>query len=505
MTKKLVVNCDSREIRVAVVDKDRLAEIYYERPELERVVGNIYNGQVVNILPGMQAAFVDIGIDRNAFLYINEAVPADQAAEYDNISEELQIKDFLQLGEKVMVQVIKEAIGGKGPRVSKNISLPGRFIVLLPQSSFVGISKKIEDESLREALRVMGEKLVAEHGYGMIIRTVTKDADLEQISKEYQELIEVWKEVEKKSKISDSPDLIYHDLDILPRIIRDLVNDEVDEIIIDKYEEYIKTTKNIDSISPDTKVKVSYYRENIPIFDHYQLEEALNKAMRNKVWLNNGGYLIIERTEALTVIDVNTGKYVGQGNLEETVVATNIEAAVEVAHQLRLRNLSGIIIVDFIDMHIEDNQQRVLQVLEDELKKDSIKTSVLGLTKLGLVEITRKKVRKSLHEMIHGECPTCSGMGAVQTPMAVANKIDREVRHYLRHTRDDAIILEMHQGVIDDFVGAKQENLKDIEKTFAKKIYIRPQKEEAEMAYYNIVYSGDNKEIKKILTLPGKR
>jgi len=498
MEKKLIVNCDSREIRVGLMEDKRLVEMYIERPENQRVVGNIYKGRVSNVLPGMQAAFVDIGLEKNAFLYVSEAIPSDTAIEYDRISEQVQIKDILNQGQELMVQVIKEPFGSKGARVSTNLNIPGRFLVLMPSSKFIGISKKVESETVRERLKGWAEKLLQEYGVGMIVRTVAKDADFEQLKKDYQFLIGVWESVKSNALKFKTPGLIHRDLEILPRIIRDILNDEIDEIVIDTYEEYMSMSKNIDKISPNFKTKITYFKDPVPIFDHFQIEEHLLKALRNKVWLNNGGYLIIDRTEALTVIDVNTGKYVGQRNLEDTVVDTNIEAAKEVAYQLRLRNLSGIIIVDFIDMHIVDNQLKVLQVLEQELKRDSNKTHLLGITKLGLVEITRKKIRKSLYETLYETCPTCNGIGSIATNLSIANKIDREVRHYLRHTKDDAIILEMHQDIVEPLIGEKQENLHDIESTFAKKVYIKA-KQNIDLQYYNILYSGDENEVKQIM------
>ncbi|OEF98356.1 Rne/Rng family ribonuclease [Desulfuribacillus alkaliarsenatis] len=492
MGKKLIINCDSREFRVGVLEDEALREIYIQRPLSERLVGNVYKGRVSNVLPGMQAAFIDIGLEKNAFLYVSDAIVANHLEE-QGTTDDVQINQILKQGQEVVVQVVKEPFGTKGARVSVNINIPGRYIVLMPLSKHIGISRKIEDEQDRSRLKEIAQSLFEKDQLGMILRTVANTVDRRQIEMDYKLLLGIWENIQRTVKIQKTPSLVHRDLEIVPRVIRDVLTEDVEEIVIDTHDEYRAISKILENIAPHLISSVTHYKGDAPIFDHYGIEDSLSKVVKSKVWMKNGGYLIIDHTEALTVIDVNTGKFVGQRNLEDTVVSTNVEAAKEVAAQLRLRNISGIIIVDFIDMHVEENQQKVLQVMEEELQKDSNKTHLLGITRLGLVEITRKKIRKSLHDVLLDTCPTCHGSGKVLSDIAIANRIDREIRHYLRHTKDEAIIVEMHPRIAADFKGANNENQQFIEQQFGKRIFIR-EKEFVDIEHFNIIYSGDEKE-----------
>ncbi len=493
MGKTLIFNCESREIRVGVLENQQLAELYIQHPVNQRVVGNIYKGRVSNILPGMQAAFIDIGLEKNAFLYVTDLLSDDDRLQAAKQVEQPAIKSLLQQGQELLVQVIKEPFGTKGARVTTNINIPGRYAVLMPQSQYIGISRKIDDNEERARLKAYADSFFQKGKCGIILRTAARDADIQQLELDSDYLLSVWETIRTEANKRKAPSLLHRDLEILPRILRDLLIEEIDEIVIDTYEEYVAVSNIIQEIAPKNRLIVRHHKERIPIFDFYQLEEEILKGLRPKVWLKNGGYLVIEATEALTVIDVNTGKYVGQRNLEETVVDTNVEAAKEVARQLRLRNISGIIIVDFIDMHIEENQRKVLQVLEKELERDRTKTLVLGITRLGLVEITRKKVRKSLSEMMYEGCTACKHTGRVLSKGAISNQIDREVRQILRYTKDEAIVIEMHRDLVDMFVGENDENLLKIEAKFSKRVLIRTSSD-IEMQAYRIVYSGDEQE-----------
>ncbi|OEH84243.1 hypothetical protein BHU72_12630 [Desulfuribacillus stibiiarsenatis] len=499
MSKKLIINCDSREIRVGAIENERLVDLYIQRPENQRVVGNIYKGRVENVLPGMQAAFIDIGLEKNAFLYVDDAVPTNHSGGANNPTN-LDIQNVLRQGQEIVVQVIKEPFGTKGARVSTNINIPGRYVVLMPLSKYIGISRKIEMELERERLRTISEGLFGKEQMGLIVRTVADGVTDRQLEVDYLYLKGLWEKVQKNLTKVKTPGLVHRDLEILPRVIRDVFTEDVNEVVIDTYEDYVAIVKIIESIAPHKKSCVTHYKGKDPIFHHYLIEQELDKALKQKVWLKSGGYLIIDHTEALTVIDVNTGKFVGQSSLEETVVTTNVEAAREVAFQLRLRNISGIIIVDFIDMHIEGNQQKVLRVLEEELKKDRNKTHLLGITKLGLVEITRKKVRKSLNEFIMGTCQTCHGTGKTWSKEATTNKIDREVRHFLRYSKDDAIVIELHEDIVSEFKGEQEEHIHRLEDEFGKRIFIRIKKH-VPLQHFNIVFSGEVRDATRIAKL----
>ncbi len=495
MGKQLIVNCDAREIRIGMLEDGKLVDLYFQRSVDQRLVGNIYKGRVHDILPGMQAAFVDIGLEKNAFLYVDDVV-TDTVENVSKIKKDIPISSLLHQGQELLVQVIKEPFGTKGARVSTNINIPGRYSVLMPLSDYIGISRKVEEEADRTRLRTWATSLCERDQHGIILRTVAGNADYQQIQADYEQLSGVWRAIRKRAEAVKTPSVVHQDLEIVPRILRDILNDEIAEIVVDRFDEYLAVSKMVEQSEGQSKPEVTHYHRNVPIFDYFEIESEIEQALRPKVWLRNGGYLIFDTTEALTVVDVNTGKYVGKRNLEETVVNTNIEAAKEIALQLRLRNISGIIIVDFIDMHIDENQKRVLQILEQELKKDRNKTQLLGITKLGLVEITRKKIRKSLHEVFYEGCTCCGGRGKVLSDITIANKIDREVRFYLRHTKDEAIVVEMHADVQEVFSGIDGEHIQEIKTMFGKQILIRSCAQ-VDRQHFRIVFSGDEREAKE--------
>ena len=496
MGKQLIVNCDAREIRIGVLEDGKPVDLYFQRSIDQRLVGNIYKGRVINILPGMHAAFIDIGLEKNAFLFVDDVV-TDTVENVSKAKKDTPISSLLHQGQDLLVQVIKEPFGTKGARVSTNINIPGRYSVLMPLSDYIGVSRKIEDELDRTRLRTWATALCEKDQHGIILRTVAGKTDYQQINADYEYLTGIWNGIRKRAEVAKTPSVVHLDLEILPRILRDILNDEIEEIVVDTFEEYKAVSKLVQESGGLSKPSVIHYKQTVPIFDYFQIENAIEQALRRKVWLHNGGYLVLDTTEALTVIDVNTGKYVGKRNLEETVVNTNIEAAKEVALQLRLRNISGIIIIDFIDMHIEENQKKVLQVLEQELKKDLNKTQLLGITKLGLVEITRKKVRKSLHELLYTGCTCCAGKGKVLSDVTIANKIDREVRFYLRHTKDEAIIIELHTDIQDVFLGEDGENIREIETKFSRKVFVRSCLQ-CERQHFRIIFSGDEEDARKL-------
>jgi ribonuclease G len=480
LSNEILVDVSVNETRVAILEDRDLVEIYFERHSSQRLVGNIYRGKVSSVLPGMQAAFIDIGYEKNAFLYVGDAVVHKEfAEEYEegrHHNKDYNIEELLRVGQEITVQVVKEPIGTKGPRVTANITLPGRQLVLLPNADYIGISRRIEDDEERNKLKKIVEKIKPKD-MGLIVRTASEGRRSEDFSNDVNFLTKIWEKIKQKEKGGPVPRCIHKDLNLVYRTVRDLFTWEVDRFIINDRTEYNKVLELVELISPALKLRVEYFSKNNDLFEHHEVEPKLAKAISKKVWLKCGGYLIIERTEALTVIDVNTGKYVGVNNLEDTVLRTNIEAAKEIAKQLRLRDIGGIIIIDFIDMHEQENQKMILDTLKSALKKDRTKTIVVGMTGLGLIEMTRKKVRQGLDSVIHVDCMYCEGTGKILSPETVARNIEKEISKYFNQTIAKGIQLEVHPDIADILMGDDGKNLTRIEKMYMKKIIVKSSKE----------------------------
>lgn len=416
MENEIIIDAGLNETRVALLEDRELVELHIERQCSKRLVGNIYRGKVKNVLPGMQAAFIDIGYERNAFLYVSDAVPqkeySDEDEENPNNTRNISIEEVLKQGQEITVQVIKEPIGTKGPRVTTHITLPGRHLVLLPNADYTGVSRRIEKESERVKLKKIADNLKPA-GKGLIVRTASEGKDEDDFFKDLDFLTKLWESIKVKERKGPVPRCIYRDLNIVERTVRDLFTPDISRLIINARQQYEKVLELADIISPALKRRVKYFDKDYQLFEYYGIESRISRAMARKVWLKSGGYIVIDRTEALTVIDVNTGKFIGRDNLEDTVVKTNIEAAAEIAKQLRLRDIGGIIIIDFIDMHENQNQKLVMDALRQALKKDRTRTTVVGMTGLGLIEMTRKKVRQELSSLVNDDCPYCGGTGKV--------------------------------------------------------------------------------------------
>ena len=402
----------TQKIRAAVFEQGDLIEVFEDEGGSTHLVGNIYRGRVENVLPGMQAAFVDIGVDKNAFLYVGDAVLQhfDEDEKGTSVVHE-RIENVLKTRQELLVQVTKEPVGTKGARISVNITLPGRYVVLLPQVSYVGVSRKIQDNHERLRLRDLAAASKPE-GMGVIVRTLAEGIDGDEIAEDISQLVSFWLALQPKIPHVSVPGLVHKDVDLISRLIRDWIDQDVQKITVDQEEVGQMLRKALREIEHPAAKQI-YVVPGEDLFAKYGVDDELRKTLRSKVWLKSGGYLVIQQTEALVVIDVNTGKYVGQRSLEETVVHTNLEAAREIARQLRLRNLGGIIIIDFIDMTTEEAQKQVLETLEAACAQDKIKSQVLGLTQLGLVEMTRKKVGQTLAVRYTSPCPTCDGSGRV--------------------------------------------------------------------------------------------
>jgi len=480
MVKEIIVDIGISEIRVALLEDKELVEIYIERPHHERLVGNIYRGIVSSVLPGMQAAFIDIGYEKNAFLYIGDAIPKKEYNEDEEDAykdyKEYNIEEILRAGQEITVQVIKEPIGTKGPRVTTHVTLPGRHLVLLPNADYTGISRRIESETERNKLKKIAEK-IKPRGMGLIVRTASEGISVEECNHDLNFLTKLWEAIKQKEQSGLVPRCLHKDLNLIYRAVRDLFTWDIDKFIINNSQQYAEVLELVDMISPTLKMRVEYFSKSYDLFEYYQIDPKITKALARKVWLKCGGYLVMDQTEALTVIDVNTGKYIGNSNLEDTVLRTNVEASKEIAKQLRLRDVGGIIIIDFIDMHQHDHQQMVLDTLKAALKKDRTKTTVVGMTGLGLIEMTRKKVRQVLASVMSVECPYCEGLGKILAPESVVRNAEKEVCNYFTHTNVNAVQLEVHPSVAALIEKGEKNLQKHIENNFGKKIVIRANKD----------------------------
>ena len=488
MANELVINTTSHETRVALIENGTIAELYIERAKVKGIVGNIYKGRVVRVLPGMQAAFVDIGLEKAAFLYVADVFdPLDEFDSFmdgngkkeepsENDGPEFHpmhpIEELLQEGQELLVQVSKEPLGTKGARITAHISLPGRHLVYMPTVDHVGISRRIEDEEERERLKEIVER-IKPIGSGFIVRTVSEGKSEDDLLADMKYLMKLWEEVAKKKDKGHAPILIHSDLDMTQKVVRDILTESVDRIVVDVKPEHDRIVQFISTFMPKMKYSIELYDEEEPMFDHYGLEVEISRALGRKVWLKSGGYIIIEQTEALTAIDVNTGRYVGKHNLEDTILKTNLEAVKEIAYQLRLRNIGGIIIIDFIDMEKEVNREKVYTALEEALKADKSKTNILKISELGLVEMTRKRVRESMGRMMCEPCPYCEGRGYVKSKTTVCYEIFRELRREMLDIRGTKATLTVHPQVADLLYDEERRGLEELEKKFKKRITVR--------------------------------
>ena len=390
MTKELIANVEPYETRVAVLDEGALINLFIERGD--PLAGNIYKGRVANVLPGMEAAFVDIGLERNAFLHVGDIRSQRLAGE--EIEESFgkgAIAERLRAGQEILVQVTKEPMGSKGARVTTYVALPAYYLVLMPTVNYVGVSRRIERDQERKRLRQLAEKLRPK-GMGIIVRTAAEGASEKDLADDVEFLLQMWNRVEERSRASRAPALVYQDLRLIRRVVRDQFTEEVSRFLIDSPEEHHRVGDLLNSFAPKLKSRLQLYQGPEPIFEHTGVERELEKALRRKVWLKSGGYIVVDRTEALTVIDVNTGKYVGKTDLASTILRTNMEAVGEIVRQITLRDIGGIILVDFIDMEAEPHRKKVMGALHEAVRRDRSKLHIIDLTGLGLVEITRKRV-----------------------------------------------------------------------------------------------------------------
>ncbi len=464
--KEVVINCRPYEKRVALLEDGKLCELYLERKDSEELVGNIYKGKVVKVLPGMQAAFLDIGINRTGFLSIQDMNPDPEIPAH--------IEEILSEGDQIMVQVAKDSVGNKGPRLKTNITLPGRRLVLLPFTKGIGVSKKIKERKERERLRNIVEKIRPEE-FGFIVRTVSEGETEEKLKREMEFLLRLWDEIKKKMETYPCPSLLYKEVSLSLKAVRDLLTKDVDFLVIDSKEEYSEIMRFIDSLYPGLRDSIRLYSGKEPIFDYYGIEDQIKDLFEKKIQLKSGGYIVIEKTEALTAIDVNTGSYVGEKDLEQTALKTNLEAAEEIARQVKVRNISGLIVIDFIDMKDKENREKVFLALKEAFSKDRAKTNILHMSELGIVEMTRERGRTDLNEVLLEECPYCKGKGSVKSKQTVCYEIFREIER--RSFSKNQITVSVNPEVAFFMREREKESIDYLEKKLNKKISILPKEE----------------------------
>jgi len=479
VSKQILIDVHYDQTRVAVLENGDLAEIHIEDNDEQRTVGNIYRGKVINVLPGIQAAFVNIGLEKNAFLYVGDINTDKSVFEFSDSDSQtgktLQmpcIRYLLKEGQELTVQVMKEPMGTKGARVTTNITLPGRYTVLMPTVNYVGVSRRIGKEAERQRLKEIAKQIKPE-SMGIIMRTAAAEKDTSDFLPDVDFLLRIWSKIQEREQKGKVPRLLHKDESIIYRTLRDLFTPEVTRLVINNREEYEKILEWAGFISPAMKNRVEYVGPDRNLFELYGLENKIEKAIQKKVWLKNGGYLIIEPTEALTVIDVNTGRYVGDKNLGQTVLNTNLEAAEEIARQIRLRDIGGIIVIDFIDMEEEEHRRQVLETLKNALKNDRTRTNVLGFTELGLVEMTRKKVRNRLSHTLLKPCPYCSGTGKVYSGNMVLARIEKELERIARDNNIFAALVEVHSDIARLWLEEDGRSLEILEEELDLRIILR--------------------------------
>ena len=496
MGKRIVVNAGVTETRLAVQDGNLLTELYVERSDRRSIVGNIYKGIVTNVLPGMQAAFVDIGLSKDAFLYAGDytanlgveehapdAVPdaEDETADVDVGDAEPEprreamapIEEMLRKGQEVLVQVSKEPLGTKGARVTSFVSIPGRYIVYMPQARHVGVSRRIHDDAERDRLRGIVKDLPPPPG-GFIVRTVAEGKGEEDLVADIQFLSRLWGQVQSRFESAKAPSLLHEEMDVTFRVVRDLFSPEVDEFLVDSETAYEKCLQFATSLVPQLAPRVKRWDKEAPIFEATGIEREIDKALRRRVWLKSGGYIVIDHTEALVAIDVNTGKYVGKRDLEETILKINLEAVTEVVRQIRLRDLGGIIIIDFIDMERSEHRDQVFKALKKVLADDKARTNVLEISELGLVEMTRKRVRQSLQSLFCAPCPTCKGSGVVKSDATLAAEIFRKIQAGTGEGNGRDAVIRVHPEMAHHLESSQREGIERLETLLGRKVSVQP-------------------------------
>jgi ribonuclease G len=501
MQNEILINATPGETRVAVLEKKQFLEFHLERARSKSVVGSVVKGRVMRVLPGMQAAFVDIGLEKAAFLYAGDYVEDIEELDEDGGGRHKgrrnrhapSIETLVREGQEIVVQIAKEPIGSKGARITSHISIAGRHLVLTPWAQRVGVSRKIDSDRERRRLRDIVQR-VKPADLGFIIRTAgegTRDADLEA---DVRYLTTVWDDIQIRKDQVRAPAILYSEPDLALRVIRDFANADTKRIVIDSASVHAEMQAFVDRFVADPKPRIEHYQGALPIFDEFGIEEQIDTNLGRKVWLKSGGYLIVDQSEALTAIDVNTGRFVGKRDLEETVLRTNLVAVREIVNQLRFRNIGGLIILDLIDMESAENRDKVYRALQQELRQDKAKTNILKISELGLVEMTRKRTRENLVQMLCEPCAYCEGKGYVLTPESVAHKVLREIRKDLPRFGGKRVIVTLHRSVAEQLLTHERASLQALERELGREIEVRARME-LHQEQFEIVSAGEGQPV----------
>ena len=493
MTKEMIVSSNGHETMVAILEDDLVAEIFVERERQRGVVGNVYKGRVSKVLPGMQSSFIEIGLERDGFLYVAEVVDTLEefdkleagdeddkgAPRRDDVRQQAKIEDLLKEGQEILVQVVKEPLGTKGARLTSHVTMPGRFLVFMPTVDHIGVSRKIESRDERSRLRGIVREFREAHGFtgGVIIRTAAAGRPKEDIVSDLDAFHAIWTGIRQKMESSRAPAVVYQEQSLVSKLLRDLLTEDFQAIKIDNAQEYQRVLDLVHRILPGLAPRVKLYSKPFPIFDEYGVQAEIDKALKSKVWLKSGGSIVINQTEALVAIDVNTGRYVGKksaGRLEDTIVKTNLEAVKEIVRQVRLRDLGGIIVLDFIDMEEKKNRQKVLQAVEQELKKDRSPSKALQVSDFGLVIITRKRVKQSLERVMTEPCPYCSGTGTIKSTSTICYEILSEVKKIGPDLNGHRLLLRVNPDIARALKEEEREVLRDLRSSLGKDVTIKP-------------------------------
>jgi len=491
MKREILINANPRETRVAIIEDDQLVELLVDRPEARRMVGDIYLGRVEAVLPGIQAAFVDIGTEKSAFLHASDLVYPEDEADADADEDEDDdddadggggrrrrakapaIQDVLKRGQDLIVQVSKEPISTKGPRVTAQVSLAGRFLVYMPFAERVGVSRKIGDREARKRLRAQVEEILPKNAGGVIVRTVGEDVTKETLERELTTLIGQWKRIKRKTHFVRAPSLIHRETSLTRGLMRDVFSTKVEQVTVDSKQVYNEIIEYLKGIAPELIDRIKLYEDPIPLFDKANIEQELRDLFKRRCDLPSGGYLIIEPTEALVSVDVNSGRYTGKKDPEKTILKTNLEAAREVARQARLRDLGGILVCDFIDMETKANREKVLQELRTHLGRDRARTKAFAVSDLGLIEMTRQRVRQSHLQNMTEACPTCHGTGRVFTAETITRRVERSVRRAGLEGKKDPLVVRVHPDVAMYVLESEKDLLKKLEKAVGFGVELR--------------------------------
>jgi ribonuclease G len=482
MAREIVINTTKHESRIAVLDEGQVVELWVERTRQRTIVGNIYKGRVTKVLPGMQSAFVDLGLDRDAFLYVSDVIEEVEDLESEGTREiqiddvhrpEASISDLLREGQEIVVQVSKDTIATKGARITTHVTLPGRFLVYMPTVNHIGVSRRIESEGERSRLKEILERIRKGPG-GFIVRTAGEERNEEEFVADLNYLTDLWEQIRRRGEKTGAPTALHHDLDLVLRTIRDVLSPEFKTVWVDSVEQYQRIVEFLDQIQPNLVSRVRLYLRDDPIFEEFGIEPEIAKALKSKAWLKSGGYIVINQTEALVAIDVNTGKYVGKRNLEETVFRTNLEAAKEIVRQIRLRDLGGIIVLDFIDMEIPENRAALFDALETEIRKDRSKTKILQISEFGLIEMTRKRVRQSLERSLTQACPYCGGSGRIKSNATISIEIWRELMKLRDLHEGQDVIVRVNPIVYGTFSNGSEPVFAEIESHLGIHLVFKP-------------------------------